>query len=243
MKSLLCRLLCAGVPHTAPRILRTLPHDREAFTQGLAYCAGLLYESTGTLSRSSLRCIDPADGNVRRIVPVVDDFAEGIAVLGTQLYQLSWKSEKARVYRLPELRLAAEIPYQGEGWGLASNGRALVMSNGTSRLRFLDAGLRTTRECKVLLNRIPVKKINDLEWVNGSIYANVWHSSSILELSAAKGTVTRIIDCSSLVAMAAPAHEEAVLNGIAYNAESDTFFLAGKNWDLMFEVAIPARVR
>jgi len=224
------------VPRVRPRILRTLPHNRDAFTQGLAYVNGELYESCGGRPDSSLRHIDLRDGRVRKTRAVSGDFAEGIAHFDGLLYQLSWKSERARVYSVPDLKLVRELAYQGEGWGLCSGSTGLAMSNGTGTLRFLDGALRVTRSLRVTQNRLPTRRLNDLEWVGDSLYANVLFSSDILEISAASGAVTRIIDCSALVDAAAPDDTEHCLNGFAYNSDSGTFLATGKCWPLLFEL-------
>ena len=236
---MVARLARLGVPTVAPCILRTLPHDPAAFTQGLAYWEGQLYESTGGHHRSSLRAIDPQDGRAQRIVAVDGDFAEGIAVVGGKLYQLSWRSGKARVYSLPDLVLIDELRYRGEGWGLAASDGKLLMSDGSSVLSFCDAKFGLSRTLRVKSRGLPIRRLNDLECVGRSIYANVWPTTDIFELSAETGKVLRIVDCSRLAAAARPRDQECVLNGIAYNADNGAFFVTGKNWNLIFEVAIP----
>ena len=228
-----------GVPRVQPLTVRTLSHDRASFTQGLAYVNGTLYESSGDHHQSMLRSVDPTNGRVCDVVSIPNDFAEGIAIFEDRLYQLSWKSERARVFRLPDLELIDELRYDGEGWGLASGPAGMVMSNGTGTLRFVDGDLRTTQQLRVTLNRLPTRRLNDLEWVAGSIYANVLMQSDILEISARNGQVSRILDCASLQAQAAPCDVEHTLNGIAYNPDRDTFFVTGKCWPYMFEVCFP----
>ncbi len=134
-KSLLDQAVRWRVPVITPRIVRSLPHDDRAFTQGLTFYDGCLYESTGLIGHSTLRRIDPLDGSLMKLVQISDDFAEGIAVFGGSLYQLSWHSGKARVFRFPELVMIGEVRYQGEGWGLTSSPEGLIMSDGTSHLR------------------------------------------------------------------------------------------------------------
>ena len=228
-----------GVPCIEPMIVRTLPHDRMAFTQGLAYLNGVLYESSGDRRRSFLRCMNASDGQIMKTVAIPDDFAEGIAIHQNQLYQLTWKSEKARVFRLPDLELVDELPYRGQGWGLASDHAGMVMSDGTGRLTFRDAAFRPYRTLRVTQNHVPTRRLNDLECVESSIYANVLFRSEVLEISAISGRVTRIIDCSALKEAVNPTNVEHVLNGICHNSDSDTFFITGKRWNLMFEVRIP----
>ncbi len=228
-----------GVPTDVPRIVRTLPHDPQAYTQGLLYREGQLYESTGGHHASSLRTIDPANGAVQRIVNVKGDFAEGIAALGERLYQVAWKSGTARVYRLPDLALIDQLPYHGEGWGLAASDGQLIMSNGTSVVSLRDASFNVVRTLRTKSHGIPVRRLNDLECVAGSIYANVWPTTDILEFSAHSGRLQRVVDCSALASAVRPRDDNCVLNGIAYNQDRDTFFVTGKNWKLLFEVEIP----
>jgi glutaminyl-peptide cyclotransferase len=159
-------------------------------------------------------------------------------VVGDRMVQLSWKSGRAHVYRFPELVKVGEIAYEGEGWGLTAGPTGLIMSNGSSMLYFRNEGFEVTRTLRVRSNGIPVRNINDIECVNRSVFANILNSSDIFEISLHGGNVVRIIDCSSLVAEAAPLGEYAVLNGIAYNSDNGTFFLTGKNWPLLFEVVI-----
>ena len=239
IKILINRLIRVGTPRVRAQIVRTLPHDCLAFTQGLSYHRGLLYESTGSTTHSSLRCLDPSDGSLRSQVQVKNDHAEGIAVVGNRLFQLSWKSEKVRVYQLPELMKVGEFSYDGEGWGLAAGSNGLIMSNGSSTLYFRDEAFQVTRVSHVRSNGIPVRNINDIECVGRSIYANILGSGDIFEISLDHGNVLRIVDCSALVAAAGPSDDASVLNGIAYNGDRGTFFLTGKNWPLLFEVRIP----
>ncbi len=228
-----------GLPRVEPVIIKMMQHDTSTFTQGLAYYNGHLYESAGGKGTSTLRCLDPTSGQIRSVVPIAGDFAEGIAIYDNRLYQLSWKSEKARVFRLPDLELVEELRYDGEGWGLASGPAAMVMSNGTGALRFVDGAFRTARQMRVTLNRLPTRRLNDLEWVGDAIYANVLFRSEIWEISAHSGRVIRTIDCCSLAARAARRDVEHTLNGIAYNPDRGTFFVTGKCWPYLFEVQVP----
>jgi glutamine cyclotransferase len=227
------------VPRIQPVIVRALPHDPTAFTQGLVLFDGVLYESSGGHADSKLHCIDLADGQVRKTVVISNDFAEGIAVYGNRLYQLSWKSGRARVFLVPSLNLVDEFHYDGEGWGLAGSPDGLVMSNGTGNLQFLDGSFRALRRLRVTLNGLPTRRLNDLEWVGDLVYANVLWSSEILEISTRDGRVQRIIDCSPLTALADTRNVEHTLNGIAFNAERHTFYLTGKCWPSIFEVTFP----
>jgi len=231
------------VPQVVPEILRELPHDTLAFTQGLLYDGGKLYESTGAPGGrvSSLRVVNPASGAVSGIQPVPDVFAEGIAVLGEQLVQLTWRNGIAFVYSFPALRRTDEVfEYGGEGWGLASDGRQFYMSDGSDTLRVLDAAFGLRKKLPVRMAGRPVRSLNELECARGRLYANIWYSAIIVEIDPRSGAVTRTIDCAQLQRRAAPASIDDVLNGIAYNPARDVFFLTGKNWRVMFEVRIPA---
>jgi glutamine cyclotransferase len=229
-----------GVPRTEPKVLRTIPHEETAFTQGLAYRKGALYESTLGDEISYLRRVDPLSGLVQLVVSVKQDYAEGIAFMGDCLFQLSWQSGRARVYRYPDLLLLGSRGYRGEGWGLTSDGSHLIMSNGTSLLQFVDEEFVIHRRLGVTSNGMPVRNLNDLEYVNGLLYANVLGSNEVLEICAETGKLRRIIDCSHLWKIAAGGGPADVMNGIAYAPDRDTFFMTGKRWRYLFEVTFPA---
>jgi len=241
VKSTLNKISHWRVPTVEPKVVRTLPHDRTAFTQGLAYHNGLLYESCGSPSVSSLSCRNVADCSLQEHISIPNEFAEGIAIYDGLLYQLTWKSQAVRVFRLSDLQYVNEFRYQGEGWGLCRGKDGLVMSNGTGILAFRDMRFRIHHTLRVSLNRLPIRRLNDLEMVGDWIYANVFFSSEILEISATSGRVARIIDCSALKAAVNPTDAEHVLNGICYNPDEDTFFVTGKCWSQIFEVQIPSR--
>ena len=186
VKTLIDRLIRLGVPRVLPEIVRTLPHDTKSFTQGLLYHGGLLYESVASSTGSSLRCLHSDDGSLLNVVPVEDGFVEGIAVVGDRLFQLSWKSGRAHVYRFPELVKIGEVAYEGEGWGLTASPTGLIMSNGSSTLYFRNEAFKITRVLHVRSNGIPVRNINDIERVNCSIFANILNRSDIFEISLAR---------------------------------------------------------
>lgn len=227
-----------GLPIAVPVIRRTVPHDPQAFTQGLLHAGGMLYESTGLVGRSSLRCLDPQDGSVRRLVPVTGDHAEGIAVDGSRLYQLSWHSGIARIYRFPELEPIGSVRYEGEGWGLASSPAGFLMSDGSSTLQIRGRDFQMVGQLPVRSNGMTVPRLNDLVWARERIYANVWGATDVLEIDPDTGRVCRVIDCRELVRLAAPTQEDAVLNGIAFSETSGAFYLTGKLWPLLFEADI-----
>ena len=219
-----------------PVILKAIPHDTTSFTQGLLYYSGMLYESTGIFGRSSLRCVDPADGRITKKIPVADLFAEGLARMGGKLVQLSWQENTALIYVLPNLLQKGYYRYEGEGWGLTSDSSSFIMSDGSDTLFVRSLSFAVIKKIPVTLDGRAVKNLNELEYVKGIVYANVWQKSDIVAIRLKTGIVERVIDCSGLVRKAVIQNPEKVLNGIAYNPTSQTFFITGKNWPIMFEV-------
>jgi glutamine cyclotransferase len=229
------------IPTVAPIVVRTLPHDPETFTQGLAYDGGFLYESSGSHDKSNLVCRRVADWSIQARVSIPNDFAEGIAICQDRLYQINWKSQQARIYSLRDLKLIGKCHYHGQGWGLCRCGEGMLMSNGTGFLTYRDADFQAIRTMRVTQNRLPTRHLNDLEYAQDSIYANVLFRSELLEISPLDGRVTRVVDCTALKAAANPKEVEHVFNGICYRPDKDTYFVTGKCWPLMFEVRIPRR--
>ncbi|MBI5771055.1 MAG: glutaminyl-peptide cyclotransferase [Verrucomicrobia bacterium] len=223
-------------------VVATWPHDAGAFTQGLVWRNGGLLESTGLNGRSSLREVELKTGRVVKRIDVAREyFAEGLAVIGDRAYQLTWQGGKGFVYDADTFRLEKEFAYDGEGWGLATDGRSLILSDGTSRIRFLDpATFKVTRTIEVTESGKAVAELNELEWINGEIFANVWHTDRIVRIDPASGQVRGVIDCAAIVAQSGRGSEEAVLNGIAYDAAADRLFITGKLWPKIFEVRILA---
>lgn len=213
------------------------PHDPAAFTQGLAYADGILYESTGRYGESSLRAFDLAHGAlVRRIAIPERYFAEGIALLDGKIFLLTWRSGRGFVYDAGRFERVGEFRYEGEGWGLTTDGDALIMSDGTSVLRFLDpATFRVRRKLEVRENGEAVEHLNELEWVKGEIYANVWRREAIARIEPETGRVRAWID---LAGLHTARDADAVLNGIAYDAEGDRLFVTGKLWPRLFEIRL-----
>lgn len=226
------------MPRSIPVVVRTISHDTGAFTQGLFYDKGLLYESTGLYGQSSLRILDSKDGSIRKTIPVPDIFAEGCARMDSSLVQLSWREQGAPVYRFPSLELKSSFSYSGEGWGLTADSTLFYMSNGSDTLYARDKRFAIKRKIAVTFLGKPLRSLNELEYAKGLIYANVWFSDSIFVIQPRTGVVVRVIDCTSLVAQNAAPSNQNVLNGIAYNPETRTFYITGKRWQYIFEVKL-----
>jgi glutamine cyclotransferase len=235
--------LPAAVPTVIPQVIRTVPHDQQAFTQGLLVHRGQLYESTGLDNQSSLRVLDPADGRIVRFIPVPEVFGEGLAFRDGFFSQLTWRSSRAIRYDARDLKVSGGFAYQGEGWGLTSDSAGFVMSNGSDSLYFRGPDFSVRRRMAVTLGGRPLSRLNELEYCRGLVYANIWYCDSIAEIDTRSGAVQRIIDCSGLTmqARAAARLPIDVLNGIAYDARLDEFYLTGKNWPLIFVVRIPKK--
>ncbi|MBI1914392.1 MAG: glutaminyl-peptide cyclotransferase [Planctomycetes bacterium] len=220
-------------------VVNTYPHETDAFTQGLAFEDGLLYEGTGIEGRSSLREVELETGKVRRKVDLdARFFGEGITVLDDRIYQLTWKNEIGFIYDRRTFDLLSRIGYSGEGWGLTNDGRHLIMSNGLATLQFLDSKtFRVVRTIRVTEGDRLVKDLNELEYVEGEIFANVWHVDRIARIDPESGRLTAWIDMSGLLPGGRP-HAEAVLNGIAYDRKGKRLFVTGKEWPKLFEIRI-----
>jgi glutaminyl-peptide cyclotransferase len=242
----------AQVPATPPaasrapiytyRIVHAYPHDAGAFTQGLEYVDGFLYEGTGINGRSSIRKVKLETGDVVQQRAVGrEHFGEGITIWNDDLFELTWQSQIALVYERRTFRPRRTFSYAGEGWGLTHDATDLIMSDGTSALRFLDPmTFRERRRVNVTDGSVPVKYLNELEFVKGEIYANVWTTDFIARIDPATGRVNGWVDLRGLL----PAREQvgdAVLNGIAYDAAGDRLFVTGKLWPRLFEIALVRR--
>ena len=231
----------AGAPQAAERlavrVLSVRPHDPRAYTQGLVWDHGTLYESAGLYGSSSLRQVDPLTGEVLRQRDVPPGyFAEGLALVGDRLVQLTWKEGVALIYEARTFERRGEYRYEGEGWGLCDDGRRLVMSDGSDRLSFRDrATFALLGGVDVRLDGQPLRQLNELECLAGAVYANVWMSDQIVRIDPATGRVTAAIDAGGLLDAAEQARAD-VLNGIAYDAAKKTFLITGKLWPKLFEV-------
>jgi len=238
-------ILAAGqsqAPVHTYRIVRTYPHDRNAFTQGLFYLDGFLYESTGLEGRSSVRKVELASGKVLQEYRLPSQyFGEGLTHWKSSLLQLTWKHNAGFVYDLTTFKLTGSFSYAGEGWGLAHDGVRLIMSDGSSALRFLDPDSRKETGRMTVRDRgRPVDNLNELEYVRGEIYANVWQTDRIARISPKTGEVTGWVDLSRLLSASEAASAD-VLNGIAYDSSGDRLFVTGKLWPKLFEIRIVPR--
>ena len=225
-------------------VVRSYPHDPAAFTQGLQWVDGVLYEGTGNHGASSIRKVRLETGEVLQKRDLSEQyFGEGIVVRGNELVQLTYKTEIGFVYDRDTFTPKRTFRYQGEGWGLTDNGTHLVMSDGTDRLRLLDpSSLKEVRRMAVTAAGTPVKNLNELEWVKGEIFANIWMTDYVARVDPATGRVTAWVDLSGLL----PPRDRAkadVLNGIAYDAAGDRLFVTGKWWPRLFEIKLVAKAR
>lgn len=228
------------------RIVKTYPHDPKAFTQGLQFYQGYLYEGTGGRDGddffSSLRKVDLETGRVLKKHDLPRDyFGEGITIFSDKIYQLTWQEMTAFVYDLDNFTLLREIRYPGEGWGLTSDGTDLIMSDGTHVLRFVDPESFKTKRTIVVRdeNGRPIARLNELEYIKGEIWANVWETPFILRIDPESGKLLGRIDFSDLVDQARRSNRRAdVLNGIAYDSAGDRIFITGKLWDKVYEIQV-----
>ena len=231
----------AGIGVVTPTILAELPHDRRAFTQGLAYVDGKLVESIGLVHGSGIRRLCARTGEMELSRELAGHWGEGVAFTAGKLVQLTWKSQKAIVYRWPDLEVIGEYHYEGEGWGLTSIPDGFLMTDGSEKLVFRDSDFHVADTKRVMRNRFRMRWLNDLTYARGCIYVNRLSDEAIYEVSLSTGRVLRIIACHELVRRANPSGREDVLNGIGFDAERDEFFVTGKRWPFIFRVSIPPR--
>ncbi len=219
------------------RVIATYEHDPNAFTQGLAFDNGFFYEGTGLKGHSSVRRIDIAAKRVLRLPLPKQYFGEGITLYGGKIYQLTWRAHTGFVYDKNSLKKLGQFSYDGEGWGITTDGTSLIMSNGSAQLYFLNPRTYTReRRVEVKDGDTPVEQLNELEFIKDEIYANVWESDRIVRISPDTGRVTAWIDLRGLEPQTDP--HRAVLNGIAYDAQHDRLFVTGKLWSHIYEIEL-----
>lgn len=238
------------VPTYTYEIVNTYPHDSKAFTQGLVIHDGVFYESTGQYEESTLRKVDITTGKILQQNRLGDDyFGEGMTILGDKIYQITWREGTAFVYNLADMKPLKEFRYSGDGWGLTHDGTNLIMSDGTHVLRFVNPEtFQTVRT--IIVNREdgrPLMQLNELEYVKGEIWANIWHSENpatlgrpnhIARIDPATGKLLGYIDLSGISPDDQRRDSENTLNGIAYDAASDRLFVTGKQWAKLYEIKI-----
>jgi glutaminyl-peptide cyclotransferase len=232
--------MAAQVPLLVPEVINVRPHDPTAYTQGLILYDGSLYESAGQYGESTLREVDPETGEVLRQVSMPDEyFAEGLERVGDNLIQITWQENEAFVYDIDTFEVVDTYEYEGQGWGLCTDGRFLFMSSGSSFITLRDMNtFELLYDGLVTLQGQPVTRINELECVGDYIYANVYTTDFILRINKYNGVVDAVIDASSLLTEEERAElaSDEVLNGIVYLPDSDTFLITGKHWPNMYEV-------
>ena len=234
----------SAVPIYDFEVVHTYPHDTAAFTEGLFYLNGFLYESTGLEQHSSIRKVRIDSGEVVQQLDLPGEyFGEGIVNWGDRLVSLTWRSHVGFVLDLATFKLQRQFQYEGEGWALTQDGKQIIMSDGTPQLRFLDPRtLKETRRLEVTLNGKLLPNINELEWVKGEIYANVWHANWLARIDPGTGQVVGLVNLTGILNPSNLADgPDGVLNGIAYDAKGDRLFVTGKNWPTLFEIKLRAR--
>lgn len=222
------------------RIKASYPHPTDAYTQGLQYADGILWEGTGQYGQSVVRTTDLASGGSRTLARLPrSEFGEGIALLGGKLYQLTWHANTCHVYNAATMEKLRDFRYPGEGWGLTTDGRKLYMSDGSARIYTVDPEtFRREKRTTVTYKGQPVDYLNELEWIEGKIWANVYTTEQIVIIDPATGIVEGVVDLAGILPPSEHGPETDVLNGIAYDAETRRIFVTGKNWSRIFEIEI-----
>jgi glutamine cyclotransferase len=234
-----------AAPVSSYKVVAEFPHSTESYTEGFFYRDGLFYEGTGLKGNSAILVIDPETGNVlqRRNLPE-PFFGEGIIDWGHDIYEWTWQSHLCFVYDRFSLRPVGQFTYPGEGWGMTRSATEIITSDGTAALRFRDPKtFKETRHIVVKDGNIPVEQLNELEYVKGEIYANIWHSDRIARISPRDGRVLGWIDLTGLMPASRRINNESVLNGIAYDVQHDRLFVTGKQWPVVFEIRVVPAAR
>jgi glutamine cyclotransferase len=256
--SLVCFLIatalaCAQAKKAAPsaipvygyRVIHTYPHDTGAFTQGLEFREGVLYEGTGLFGRSTVRKVELETGKVLQQIPIDSKyFGEGITVFNRQIIELTWTSKTGFIYDQSTFRMLRSFNYDGQGWGLANDGQQIYMSDGSPDIRVWDP-VTLTEKRRITVRDVgtPVKELNELEWVRGEIYANVWQTDRIARIAPSDGRVVGWIDLAGILPASERVSSDAVLNGIAFDPLGGRLFVTGKLWPKLFEIEVVPKKR
>jgi len=230
----------AGIVHYSCEVVQAWPHDTTAFTEGLLFRNGDLLESTGLNGESTLRDVDLNTGRVLKEISIpAKYFGEGLTVIGSRAYQLTWTTGIGFIYDADTFQLEGQFAYTGEGWGLTTDEHSLILSDGTSRIRFIDPStFQVVRTIDVTEAGQPVERLNELEWVKGEIFSNVWMTDEIMRIDPVTGKVRGVIDLSGLLPPGDRRPDTDVLNGIAYDDARDRLFVTGKRWPKVFEIRL-----
>ncbi len=230
----------AGAPAAGFKVVARYPHSTQSYTEGFFYLDGLFYEGTGLQGHSAVMAIQPETGKpVQKVNLPTEYFGEGIVDWGPNIYEWTWQSHVCFVYDRFSLQLVKQFTYTGEGWGMTRTATEIITSDGTATLRFRDpATFEETRHIVVKDRAIVINQLNELEYIKGEIYANVWHSDRIARISPRDGHVIAWIDLTGLLPADQKLNDESVLNGIAYDAQHDRLFVTGKQWPAVFEIKI-----
>jgi glutamine cyclotransferase len=239
--TLLGLALAQGIPTYSFKVVATYPHDPNAFTQGLIYHKGLFYEGTGLNGRSEVRKVELTTGKVLQRRAIAQEyFGEGLTLFGGRLYQLTWQSQKGFIYDLASFTPLGSWSYPTEGWGLTHDSKQLIQSDGSANLYFLDPKtLKTVRTLRVTAEGRPLTQLNELEYIEGKIWANIWQTPRIAIIDPQSGRVEAWLDLTPLVLLMPPQAD--VLNGIAYDPQGKRLFVTGKLWPKLFEIEVVVR--
>lgn len=235
---------CSKTSNVTPvytyKVVNVYPHDPNAYTQGLVFENGVFYEGTGLYGQSSLRRVDLESGDILQIYELpAQFFGEGVAIYGNKIVQLTWQSNIGFVYDKDSFEQLEEFSYSTEGWGITYDGKSLIMSDGTSTLYFLDPEtFRVTSHIEVCDNDNPITRLNELEYIHGEVYANIWQTDDIVKIAPKTGKVTGWIKLEGLLAPEYRSEPVDVLNGIAYDAKNHRLFVTGKLWPKIFEIKL-----